>query len=691
MKKKQTPSSGDPLPGYLKNRSQRLRLLEVLLFIAMLFIIWNQLGSFGFWEPWEPLYAEGAYEMKQANDWLVPTYRGEPRFSKPILTYWGIMVSTSLFGENEWAIRLPSTLAAFVGLLIAWLALSSLKGRRCGLLAALILATTPFYYFLARRSVPDTYLLAGITIAASSLVRAHYGQVRKRIWYLLGYFGIGIAVLGKGPLGLVLPALAVFFTILYTVDYGRIKEQGAMGTLAGSFLLVLVALSLATAGFLVLWSGRISSEVSFQPFLNQIHARADSHGVGWLLVGSLFAGAILAAFFSVRLLYAFLKNDENKDLRQGFFYLVKESAFCLGVVLLMAGPWYIAIYAREGKEFIDSFIIHRHLESFASKVRHSGKIEFYIKAILLGFFPWFALLPAAFGTLFSKTSDEGKESGPEIFLAGWGLTSAFLFSLAVTQFYHYISPALPPLALLLAIRLDRWIEGERGRAFVGFLLLGILIFLPVAKDLFILSYTHMLRLISPQHFITPDILRPMRPWTYACLALFGTAFLLALHKRSRAYGLGLFCISAVFFSLVLTNRFFADVGRFKSPKKAAENYLRIVGDGPVYSFSYITAPLVYHTKNRIEFLNEKPANLYKELQKKGSFYCLVPAPMIRHLGEYLSKRGAQLKIIDPESHYRYVIVYVRMLGPAETIQEIPETEKEGEQPKPESAPAPDEP
>ena len=60
----------------------------------------------------EGLYAGAVREMHQRNDWLVPTNNGFPRVQKPPLVYWTMLASVSIFGENEFALRLPNALAS---------------------------------------------------------------------------------------------------------------------------------------------------------------------------------------------------------------------------------------------------------------------------------------------------------------------------------------------------------------------------------------------------------------------------------------------------------------------------------------------------------------------------------------------------------------------------------------------------
>ncbi|MFC2173042.1 ArnT family glycosyltransferase [Acidobacteriota bacterium] len=641
------------------------RITAAFLLLCLALICFGRLGSYGFWDPWEPLYVQGAREMEASGHWIVPTYRGNPRYSKPILVYWGVKVSRAILGEADWAARLPSTLTAFAALLIAWRALSGLRGDTTGMLAAVVLATTPFYALFARRATPDTYLLAGITIAAAALTRAHFGPDPKRRWYLLAYLGIGIAVLGKGPAGLILPAMAVGFYVVYTLDYERIKAQGAIsGLVLITVLLGLSVMFLGTAAYTA-WSGRMTSEVPLQGGFAQFAQWLKGHHLYVAALVVLGLASAASAAWAARMLYRFLVKANNADMKEAALQLIREAALCLLVVVILAGPWYLAVTIKAGQDYVDSFIIHRHLDSLASKVRHAGKIDLYFKAVMFGFFPWFALLPAAFAGAFGAARARGslrrdEKLKPEIFLAGWGLTTALLFMMAVTQFYHYILPAIPPLALLLALRLGRWMEGkESGRA-KAFVVIGILLLMPTMRDLLTVRLRHFLRLISPHHYISKDLQRGMLIWCYLCFAFFLAGLGLFLVSRFRREGIALACAAMVIFSLAMTNKFMVDVGRFKSPRALTAKYKELSGYETVYSFGPQSPHLVYYARDKAVFFEDHVSALIREMRRRPSLYLMATEEQIRKIRARLDRYGLSLAVMDETSHYRYRIVYIEV-------------------------------
>src|SRR5262245_12060796 len=106
---------GEPAP---LRRSLVARFWPHALLLAVgLLILLPRLGQFGFWDPWEPKYAESAREMIQRDSFVVPYYRDDVRLTKPILVYWGILAGAAIFGLNEFGARIVGVGAALASLL----------------------------------------------------------------------------------------------------------------------------------------------------------------------------------------------------------------------------------------------------------------------------------------------------------------------------------------------------------------------------------------------------------------------------------------------------------------------------------------------------------------------------------------------------------------------------------------------
>ncbi len=91
-------------------RQSALRLLFIA--IAALILYLPGLGRPALWEPDEGRYGEIAREMYLSGDYVTPRDNFVRYFEKPPLVYWAEAAAMSIFGVNEFAVRLPAALSA---------------------------------------------------------------------------------------------------------------------------------------------------------------------------------------------------------------------------------------------------------------------------------------------------------------------------------------------------------------------------------------------------------------------------------------------------------------------------------------------------------------------------------------------------------------------------------------------------
>ncbi|TVQ41913.1 MAG: glycosyltransferase family 39 protein [Gloeocapsa sp. DLM2.Bin57] len=196
------------------------------------------LGSTGLVDETEPLFAEAGKGMFLTGDWITPYYNGETRFDKPPLIYWGMAIAFHLFGVNTWGVRLPSALGAIVLTFVSFYTV--LRFHKSSNSAWLVPAILSFnFYSLAwgRTGVSDMLLSAGMGCGLLCFFTG-YAEASQRkttlslwqfpsLWYSLSAVSLALAVLAKGPVGVVLPGLIILAFLLYV---GKCKTVvGEMG------------------------------------------------------------------------------------------------------------------------------------------------------------------------------------------------------------------------------------------------------------------------------------------------------------------------------------------------------------------------------------------------------------------------------------------------------------------------------
>lgn len=315
--------------------------------------------------PDESRYSEIPREMLASGDWVVPKLNNLKYFEKPVLGYWINALSISLFGENPFAIRLPSALAAGI--------------------SALML------FFLARRfALPNVIgiLAAGIYLTC------------------LEVFALGVINILDSLLSMFLTGALVFF--FYGHKAERPRARAVFFALFGGFC----ALAFLVKGFLAF----AVPVIAIIPFV-------------------LWEGRL-----------------------KGF---IKDLWIPLLAALLVALPWCIMIYVREG-DFWRYFFFVEHLKRFLSPIagQHPEPFWYFLPILAAGMLPWFFILPSAAKGMKHLLKDSFFR-----FLVCWFFFPFLFFSACSGKLIPYILPCFPPLAVLLALGLTRYFEADRRKSF----------------------------------------------------------------------------------------------------------------------------------------------------------------------------------------------------------------------------------
>jgi 4-amino-4-deoxy-L-arabinose transferase-like glycosyltransferase len=119
-----------------------------------------------------------------------------------------------------------------------------------------------------------------------------------------------------------------------------------------------------------------------------------------------------------------------------------------GVVWLvvLALPWFIAIYARAGNAFLVNSLVHDTLGKIAnSQESHGAPPGYYVVLFFATFFPACILAGLAAPAVWTK-----RREAPIRFLLAWLVPSWLVFELSVTKLPHYVMPLYPAIAILTA-------------------------------------------------------------------------------------------------------------------------------------------------------------------------------------------------------------------------------------------------
>jgi 4-amino-4-deoxy-L-arabinose transferase-like glycosyltransferase len=181
------------------------------------------LGVPSLWDIDEGNNAEAAREMLESGNWIVPTFNYQLRVDKPALLYWLQIAGYRCFGVGEFAARLPSAVAALVALLLTYELGRRLFGATTGLLAGLVLASAGLFCAAAHFANPDALLIA-FTLLTLFVFWQSFAR-GDRHWFVPAGVSMGLAVLAKGPVGLVLPVAVIGLFLLCTRQYRLLMDR----------------------------------------------------------------------------------------------------------------------------------------------------------------------------------------------------------------------------------------------------------------------------------------------------------------------------------------------------------------------------------------------------------------------------------------------------------------------------------
>jgi len=180
---------------------------DILVLAACLVTLCWGIGKYGLYEPHEGHFAGVSREMVLSGDWLTPHLNGSPYLNKPPLLYWSLALSQTIFGINEWAARFPLALYGWLGALVAWAFGREVFGRASGRLAAGVLTTSAGWFLFTHQLLIDALLSSLQLAAVYGFWRATREPERRRHW-LCFYGAISLALMAKGPVGLLFPGAA---------------------------------------------------------------------------------------------------------------------------------------------------------------------------------------------------------------------------------------------------------------------------------------------------------------------------------------------------------------------------------------------------------------------------------------------------------------------------------------------------
>ena len=184
--------------------------------------------------------------MIQRSDYVVPYFNNQLRLDKPPLTYWSQVAGYRIFGENDFAARFPSAIAAAVTALVILVWGHRMGEERTGWWAAIIFTLSLQTFVHAKAAVADMWLVLFVTIghwAGYELINGSSTRAARpavapyhRLWWWVFYLSLALGFLAKGPIAWT-PLLTVAAVSVYARDWHLFRRFNFVG---GIFLTLVV-------------------------------------------------------------------------------------------------------------------------------------------------------------------------------------------------------------------------------------------------------------------------------------------------------------------------------------------------------------------------------------------------------------------------------------------------------------------
>lgn len=306
------------------------------------------------------------------------------------------------------------------------------------------------------------------------------------------------------------------------------------------------------------------------------------------------------------------------------------------IYFVVAAPWFIVETYINGWDFFNAFVIKHHIKRYADVISsHGGPPYYYLGVLLLGFFPWCALLPGALYKGFKEI--KRKDAGLYLYASIWFAFVLVFFSISRTKLPNYIFPLFPAGAILAGLTFADFIEEREGAGWRGFYgIAGVAAVLSVA--LFALPSMDVrmdVPLPASLFYITGGI--------FALIAVFG-----ALTTRLAMRSFVSICVLTTAFIVVMRICALPPANIYLQKTLYDYSvYSRVLGPDDVLATYEINMPsIAFYARRKIEKIENLNVCNIEEHAKRGRVLLITTPASYESVAELKA-----LKVIDKRDKY----------------------------------------
>lgn len=167
-------------------------------------------------------YAEMSWEMFATGNYLKVYNLGADYLDKPPLLFWLNSICFTVFGAGNFTYKLPSLLFALLGVYSTYRLARMFYEENTARLAAVVLATAQALFLITNDVRTDTMLMGAVIFSVWQWAAYFTSGGKKNL--LLGSLGVGLALLAKGPIGLIAVGAAVVPHIVWKGQWRKLFD-----------------------------------------------------------------------------------------------------------------------------------------------------------------------------------------------------------------------------------------------------------------------------------------------------------------------------------------------------------------------------------------------------------------------------------------------------------------------------------
>ena len=339
------------------------------MFLLTVFLYMVNFSVNDIWTENESFYADAVREMTESGNYIDIKFNGEPRFNKPPLTYWLIVLSSRIFGLNEFGIRLPFVILSFGTILLVWSMARMLYGEKTAMIAFAMQAVSIQYISLKAYASPETPLAFFFTLTLFFFLKARLSG--KTVFYYLSAVALGLTVLTKGyPYIIVICGIIIFYLLMesdfklksFFVELKKVKPM--------QFVAIALLLGCTWIFVMIVKYGNAYLHVLNMETLHRAASPEEHYHIGDLFF---YPYVILWGFYPYSLIFAFALYNHLFVKRT-----VKDITFAFSWFLVMLVIFTVA----KGK--IPTYFIQANpalvliAASFAAGYKPEGKVPSFL-------------------------------------------------------------------------------------------------------------------------------------------------------------------------------------------------------------------------------------------------------------------------------------------------------------------------